>query len=43
MASAGIDYPGNRLHAPNENIRLDLFHKGVLHLAAIVEAYGRDQ
>ena len=25
VASLGIDYPGNRIHAPNENIRRDLF------------------
>ena len=38
VASSGIDYPDNRLHAPNENIRLDCFLKGILHAAAIMEA-----
>ena len=40
VASAGIDYPDNHIHAPNENIRLSDFEKGVLHLAEIVERFG---
>lgn len=40
VASCGIDYPGNRIHAPNENIRLDYFRLGVLHTAELIEELG---
>ena len=40
VASCGIDYPGNRIHAPNENIRLDYFRLGVLHTAELIAALG---
>jgi acetylornithine deacetylase/succinyl-diaminopimelate desuccinylase-like protein len=40
VTSAGISYPGTRGHAPNENIRLDLFLKGAKHIARILKAYG---
>ncbi len=41
VASCGIDYPGNRIHAPNENIRRDYFRLGVLHTAELIEELGR--
>ena len=41
VASCGIDYPGNRIHAPNENIRLDYFRLGILHTAALIDELGR--
>ena len=41
VASCGIDYPGNRIHAPNENIRRDYFRMGVLHTAELIEAMGK--
>ena len=41
VASCGIDYPGNRIHAPNENIRRDYFHQGILHTAELLEALGQ--
>ena len=41
VASCGIDYPGNRIHAPNENIRRDYFRLGVLHTAELIEEVGR--
>jgi acetylornithine deacetylase/succinyl-diaminopimelate desuccinylase-like protein len=41
VASCGIDYPGNRIHAPNENIRLDYFRLGILHTAELIEQIGR--
>ncbi|MDP3061937.1 MAG: M20/M25/M40 family metallo-hydrolase [Chloroflexota bacterium] len=40
IASAGVDYPDNHIHAPNENIRLEDYRKGILHLAAILDAFG---
>lgn len=40
VASCGIDYPGNRIHAPNENIRLDYFRLGILHTAELIEELG---
>ena len=41
VASCGIDYPGNRIHAPNENIRRDYFRLGILHTAELLEEIGR--
>ena len=41
VASCGIDYPGNRIHAPNENIRRDYFRLGVLRTAELLEELGR--
>ncbi len=41
VASAGVDYPDNHIHAPNENIRLSDFYTGVKHLAAILDAFGK--
>ena len=43
VASSGVDYPGNKMHAPNENIRRDLFRLGVLHAAELLEDLGRSQ
>lgn len=41
VASCGIDYPGNRIHAPNENIRRDYFRLGIMHTAELIEEIGR--
>jgi len=40
VVSAGIGYPGSQGHAPNENIRLDLYLKGAMHIARILKEYG---
>ena len=40
VASCGIDHPGNRIHAPNENIRRDYFRLGILHTAELLEQFG---
>ena len=40
IASAGVGYPGTQAHAPNENVRLDLYLKGAKHIARILEAFG---
>lgn len=39
VATAGIGYPGTRAHAPNENIRLDLYLKGAKHIARILKEF----
>ncbi len=40
IVTAGIGYPGSNAHAPNENIRLDLYLKGAQHIARILTAFG---
>ncbi|HEX6383552.1 MAG TPA: M20/M25/M40 family metallo-hydrolase [Anaerolineae bacterium] len=42
IISAGIGYPGNMAHAPNENIRRDYFIQGIRHTARIVVRFGRE-
>jgi len=41
VASAGIGYPGSNVHAPNENIRLDLYLIGAKHIARILKEFGK--
>ncbi len=40
IATAGIGYPGSQAHAPNENIRIDLYLKGAKHITRILTAFG---
>ena len=40
VVSAGIGYPGSQGHAPNENIRLDLYVKGAKHIIRILKEFG---
>jgi len=40
IATAGVAYPGTRSHAPNENLRLDLYLKGARHIARILKEFG---
>lgn len=40
IATAGVGYPGSNTHAPNENVRLDLYLLGAKHIARILEAFG---
>jgi acetylornithine deacetylase/succinyl-diaminopimelate desuccinylase-like protein len=40
VVSAGIGYPGSQAHAPNENIRLDLYLKGAMHIVRIFKGFG---
>lgn len=42
IVTAGIGYPGSQAHAPNENIRLDLYLKGAKHIARILLRYGQE-
>jgi acetylornithine deacetylase/succinyl-diaminopimelate desuccinylase-like protein len=40
IATAGVGYPGSRAHAPNENMRLADFEKGVRHTVRIMQLLG---
>jgi len=40
IVSAGVGHPGAQAHAPNENMRLDLYLKGAQHIARIIKAFG---
>jgi acetylornithine deacetylase/succinyl-diaminopimelate desuccinylase-like protein len=42
VATSGVGYPGSQAHAPNENMRLDLYLKGAEHIARILERFGED-
>ncbi|MEX1143243.1 MAG: M20/M25/M40 family metallo-hydrolase [Anaerolineales bacterium] len=39
IAVAGLGYPGNQVHSPNENIREDLYLKASQHVARIVREF----
>jgi len=39
VATAGVGYPGNQVHAPNENLVIDHFVSGVRHTARIVAEF----
>jgi acetylornithine deacetylase/succinyl-diaminopimelate desuccinylase-like protein len=39
VAAAGVGYPGTLAHAPNENVRLDLYLKGAKHVARIIKLF----
>jgi acetylornithine deacetylase/succinyl-diaminopimelate desuccinylase-like protein len=39
VAMAGIGYPDTRAHAPNENIRIDLYLKHARHMARIIQEF----
>lgn len=41
VATAGLGYPDTRAHAPNENIRLDLYLKHARHVARILYAFAQ--
>ncbi len=40
IATAGVGYPGSQAHAPNENMRIDLYLKGAQHIARILTSFG---
>lgn len=40
VVMAGVGHPGSQAHAPNENMRLDLYLKGAKHIVRILEAFG---
>lgn len=39
VVTAGMGYPGTLAHAPNENVRLDLYLKDARHIARIIKAF----
>lgn len=39
VATAGLGYPDTKAHAPNENIRVDLYLKHAQHMARIIEEF----
>jgi acetylornithine deacetylase/succinyl-diaminopimelate desuccinylase-like protein len=41
VATAGLGYPDTRAHAPNENIRLDLYLKHARHMARVIGEFAR--
>jgi len=41
VATAGLGYPDGRGHAPNENIRLDLYLKHARHMARLLVEFGK--
>ncbi len=43
VASAGVAHPGANVHAPNENMRLDLYLKGAKHITRILKSFSEAQ
>jgi acetylornithine deacetylase/succinyl-diaminopimelate desuccinylase-like protein len=41
VATAGLGYPDTRAHAPNENIRVDLYLKHARHMARLMREFPR--
>lgn len=41
VATAGLGHPDSRAHAPNENIRLDLYLKHARHMARLMKEFAR--
>jgi len=39
VVTAGVGHPGSQAHAPNENLRLDLYLKGARHIVRILKAF----
>lgn len=39
VATAGIGYPDTKAHAPNENIRIDLYLKHARHMARVIKEF----
>lgn len=40
VVTSGVGHPGAQAHAPNENVRLDLYLKGAKHIARIIQEMG---
>jgi acetylornithine deacetylase/succinyl-diaminopimelate desuccinylase-like protein len=41
VASAGLGYPDTKAHAPNENIRIDLYLKHARHMARVIKEFSK--
>ena len=40
-ADCGVGYPDSRIHAPDENIRIDDFLQGTKVIAAIIDRFSK--
>ena len=40
VATSGVGHPGSQAHAPNENLRIDLYIKGAKHITRILKTFG---
>jgi len=40
IVTAGPGHPGGQAHAPNENMRVDLYLKAARHIARILKQFG---
>jgi acetylornithine deacetylase/succinyl-diaminopimelate desuccinylase-like protein len=43
IVTAGVGHPGTQGHAPNENMRVDLYLKGARHILRILKDFGESQ
>lgn len=43
IVTAGVGHPGTQAHAPNENMRVDLYLKGAKHILRILKEFGETQ
>jgi acetylornithine deacetylase/succinyl-diaminopimelate desuccinylase-like protein len=41
VATMGLGYPDTKAHAPNENIRLDLYLKHAMHMARVIREFAK--
>jgi acetylornithine deacetylase/succinyl-diaminopimelate desuccinylase-like protein len=41
VATAGLGYPDARAHAPNENIRIDLYLKHARHMVRVMKEFAK--
>jgi acetylornithine deacetylase/succinyl-diaminopimelate desuccinylase-like protein len=41
VATAGLGYPETRAHAPNENIRIDLYLKHAMHMTRVIKEFAK--
>ena len=41
VVTTGSGHPGSNSHAPDENIRIDLYLKGAKHISRIIHAFGQ--
>lgn len=41
IASFGVGSPTDKIHAPNENVQVANFLKGVLHVAELLVQFGK--
>jgi len=41
VATAGVGYPGTKAHAPNENVVIDQYLKGAVHITRILKEFAK--